>query len=126
TDQTPWSFADVLPTFADIAGVDLHTVPRVRTNGVSVSGLLKDEPEKMDERIIYWEFAKQAGDPNSGIIGETYQAARKGNWKAVRYGFDAEVELYDIVRDPGESINLASENRVQAREFLDLFEKYKD
>jgi len=124
TDDTPWSFADVLPTFADIAGVDLNLVPRVRTNGVSIASLLNDQPGKIDERIIYWEFGKQAGDPNSGIIGETFQAARKGDWKAVRYGLDGEIELYDILKDPGESMNLASENEEQAKEFFDLFEKY--
>ncbi len=38
--------------------------------------------------------------------------------KAVRYGLDGEIELYDILKDPGESMNLASENEEQAKEFL--------
>ncbi|MCC5453273.1 sulfatase-like hydrolase/transferase [Rheinheimera sp. UJ51] len=124
-DDTPWTFADVLPTLAEIADVNLNLVPRVRTNGVSIKGILNDSPVEMPERVLYWEFSKQVGDPNSGIIGDTYQAARKGNWKAVRYGFNAEVELYDILKDPGESKNLAAKNPAIAQEFLTLFEQYK-
>lgn len=125
-DNTPWLFADVLPTLADIADVDLNLVPRVRTNGVSINGLLNDKPEKMAERVLYWEFAKQVGDPNSGVIGDTFQAARKGQWKAVRYGKASDVELYNIIKDPGESKNLAAKHKSLTQEFFKLFEEYKD
>ncbi len=127
-DETPWTFADVLPTVAELADVDLNIVPRVRTNGVSIAPLLKDSPETMPERLLYWEFSKQVGDPNSGVIGDTYQAARKGDYKAVRYGFDAPLELYNIIKDPNESNNLVSKSRYKskAKEFLDVFEKYKN
>ncbi|MDU0352512.1 sulfatase-like hydrolase/transferase [Paraglaciecola aquimarina] len=125
-DNTPWLFADVLPTLADIAGVDLNLVPRVRTNGVSINGLLNDSPVEMEERVLYWEFAKQVGDPNSGVIGDTFQAARKGKWKAVRYTVQGEMELYDIIKDPNESNNLAIKYPVLTKEFFELFEQYKD
>lgn len=125
-DNTPWLFADVLPTLADITGVDLNVVPRVRTNGVSISGLLNDTPDKMSERLLYWEFAKQVGDPNSGVIGDTFQAAREGQWKAVRYGFDTPMELYDIIKDPHESNNLAKTHKKITKKFYDIFEQYKD
>ena len=125
-DNTPWLFADVLPTVADIAGVSLNTVPRVRTNGVSINGLLNDKPMEMAERTLYWEFAKQVGDPNSGIIGDTFQAARKGDFKAVRYTVQGEVELYNIIKDPGESNNISKKNKSLTKEFYDLFEKYKN
>ncbi|WP_377110240.1 sulfatase-like hydrolase/transferase [Pseudoalteromonas sp. R86517] len=125
-DDTPWLFADVLPTLADITGVDLNLVPRVKTNGVSIKGLLQDSPEPQPERVLYWEFAKQVGDPNSGVIGDTFQAARKGDFKAVRYGVDSDVELYNIIKDPGEKNNLASNYKAMTKEFFELFEKYKD
>lgn len=123
TDHTPWAFADVLPTFADIAGVSLNSVPRVRTNGVSIRTLLKDNPGALPDRTLYWEFGKQAGDPNSGIVGEVFQAARRGKWKAVRYGMDAPVELYNIDEDPSESVDLSGRFSDVYREFLELFEK---
>ena len=125
-DNTPWLFADVLPTVADIAGVNLNTVPRVRTNGVSINGLLNDDPKTMAERTLYWEFAKQVGDPNSGIIGDTFQAARKGDFKAVRYTVQGDMELYNIIKDPSESNNIAAEHKALTQEFYELFEQYKD
>jgi len=124
-DDTPWYFADVFPTFADLAGVSLNSVARIRINGVSVRGLLQDNPEEMEERILYWEFGKQAGDANSGIIGEIFQAARRGKWKAVRYGMEAPIELYNIEEDPAESNELSKELPDIHQEFVDLFEKHK-
>ncbi|MFC7335640.1 sulfatase-like hydrolase/transferase [Haloferula chungangensis] len=125
-DATPWVFADVLPTFAELAGVDLRQVPRVETNGSSIAGLLKDGPEALPERTLYWEFGKFTGDPNSGIVGDTFQAARRGKWKAVRYGKERKIELYDIESDPGESQELSAKEPEIHREFTKLFETYQD
>ncbi|TWU42359.1 sulfatase-like hydrolase/transferase [Novipirellula artificiosorum] len=125
-DDTPWAFADVLPTLAELADVSLNQVPRVKTNGVSIAGLLRNEPSSIPDRTLYWEFGKQAGDPNSGIIGEVYQAARRGSWKAVRYGLDAPVELYDLERDPRESQDLKEKRPEIHQEFVDLFTTYQD
>ena len=124
-DETPWAFADVLPTFADIAGVPLTSVPRVKTNGVSIADRLNDKPKAMPERILYWEFGKQVGDPNSGIIGEVFQGARRGPWKAVRYGMDAPVELFNIEKDPGESEELSRKYPAVHQEFKSLFKKHQ-
>ena len=124
-DDTPWAFADVLPTFAELAGVSLTSVPRVKTNGTSICTLLNDSPQPIPERTLYWEFGKQVGDPNSGIVGEVFQAARRGKWKAVRYGKDAPVQLFDLDSDPGETTELSQRNQEIHQEFVDLFEKHK-
>lgn len=123
-DDTPWAFADVLPTLADVAGVSLRTVPRVKTNGISIRPLLQDEPIPLPERLLYWEFGKQAGDPNSGIVGEVFQAARRGPWKAVRYGRQAPVELYRLDLDPGETRDLAKREPAKRDEFRTLFDTH--
>lgn len=122
-DDTPWAFADVLPTFADLANVPLASVPNVDTNGVSIAGILNDSPQALPERLMYWEFGKQAGDPNSGVIGQVMQAARKGDWKAVRYDPDLPVELYNITDDPGETTNLAAAQPAMTEAFFKLFEE---
>lgn len=125
-DDTPWAFADVLPTLAEIAGVPLEIVPRVRTNGVSIRGVLKDDPTLIPERTLYWEFGKQAGDPNSGVVGEVFQAARRGKWKAVKYGKDAPVELYDIVTDPSEKKELSKQYPDVHDRFVQLLDEHLD
>ena len=80
----------------------------------------------MPERLLYWEFGKQAGDPNSGIIGEIYQAARMGPWKAVRHGLDQPVELFNIEQDPAELSNLSREYIEIHRKFVQLFREYEN
>ncbi len=122
-DDTPWAFADVLPTFAELADVAPDSVPGIMTNGISIAQILNDSPQEIPERLMYWEFGKQVGDPNSGVIGQIIQAARKGDWKGVRYDLDKPVEVYNIIDDPGETNNLAEEKPEMAEEFYRLFEE---
>ncbi len=122
-DETPWAFADVLPTFADLADVSLSSIAGVNTNGVSIAQILNDSPQPIPDRLMYWEFGKQAGDPNSGVIGQVMQAARRGDWKAVRYDLDKPVELYNITDDPGETNDLAATNPEMIESFFRLFEE---
>lgn len=76
-------------------------------------------------RLPYWEFGKKLGDPDFGVVGDIIQAARKGGRKAVRYDMDETVEVYGIVKDPGETINLPDEKPELAEESYELFEKHK-
>ena len=121
-DETPWAFADVLPTFAELAGVPLASVPRVKTNGMSIRSLLNDSPQAIPERTLYWEFGKQVGDPNSGVVGDVFQAARRGEWKAVRYGRDSELQIFNLRKDPGESKDVAASKPKLLCEFRALFD----
>jgi arylsulfatase A-like enzyme len=117
-------FADVFPTFAEIAGVSLNSIPRLKTNGVSIAPLLKTDPDSIPERLLYWEFGKQAGDPNSGVVGEVFQAARLGQWKAVRQKTDKSVELFHIIDDPAELNDQSRHHPEIHRKFVSLFEEY--
>lgn len=123
-DDTPWAFCDALPTVADLAGVPLTSVPRVKTNGVSLRPLLSDSPTAIPERTLYWEFGKQVGDPNSGIVGEVFQAARRGKWKAVRYGREVPLQVFNLDQDPGESNDVSHSHPEICDEFLQLFQEH--
>lgn len=93
--EDPWYFADVLPTLAELAGVDAP--PGI--DGVSVLPSLLSKPQPgLRERALYWEFHERG-------FG---QAARKGDWKAVRPDFPKPIELYHLADDPGEQNNLAA------------------
>jgi len=76
---------------------------------------------EIPERVLYWEFAQQLGDPNSGVVGTVKQAARRGDWKIIRLREDAPIELYNIIEDNSESKNLASEYPEIAQEFEKMF-----
>lgn len=94
-DDQPWAFWDLMPTFVEMSGV---TPPQgYETDGKSLLSYLKggDAPQR---DYFYWELH----------LGERpVQAARFGNWKAVRNGIDKDIEIYDLDSDAGESNDLA-------------------
>lgn len=90
----PWAFWDFLPTAAELAGATIP--PECRTDGLSLVSFLKggDAPRR---DFFYWELHE----------GKPIQAVRFGDWKAVKNGPNAKLELYDLATDPGEKNNLA-------------------
>lgn len=93
-DDQPWAFWDVMPTFVELSGA---TPPKgYETDGKSLVSYLKggDAPKR---DYFYWELH----------LSKPIQAARFGDWKAVRNGIHKPVEIYDLKTDPGESKNLA-------------------
>ena len=122
-DDTPLAFADVLPTLADLVDAPQAAMEGFDPNGASVLPILMNPEAEMAERVLYWEFAQQLGDPNSGVIGTVKQAARRGEWKVVRLQEDAPIELYNIITDKSENNNVAAENPVIVKEFQDMFDK---
>ena len=94
----PWAFWDFLPTCADLLGAKLPA--DVKTDGVSIVPLLKGGPAPKRD-CFYWELHES---------GPSLQAVRFGDWKAVKNGPSAAVELYDLKADPGETTDLAAKN----------------
>lgn len=91
----PWAFWDLMPTFTELSGA---TPPAgYETDGHSLVDYLKggDVPAR---DYFYWEL--HLGD-------RPVQAARFGDWKAVRNGFDQPIEIYDLTTDSAETKNLA-------------------
>lgn len=93
------AFWDVMPTFAEIAGVDVPA----GTDGISFLPELLGKKQKKHE-YLYWEFHEQGGKI----------AVRMGDWKAVKLNADkgpeSTIELYDLAADEGETTDLATSN----------------
>ena len=84
-------FADYLPTFAELLGLELP----VASDGVSfLPTIIGDRAGQTRAPWLYWEF-------------QGMQAVRIGDWKAYRPQPDAPLELYDLAVDPGESTDRA-------------------
>ncbi len=91
----PWAFWDFLPTAAELAGA---TLPKgAKTDGLSLVSFLKGGPAPKRE-YFYWELHE----------AKSIQAIRFGDWKAVRNGPSAPIELYDLKADSGEKNDLAA------------------
>lgn len=105
-EDEPVMFADIMPTLGTLAGRP-DAAARMGSNGQSFAQLMADEDATLPERMLYWAFSRQLGDPNSGVIGKTQQAGRIGKWKALRSDVEAPVELYDLSVDPGEANDLS-------------------
>lgn len=97
-DDTPWAFWDVLPTLAALVGANS---PR-DIDGISMLPTILDEKHAVSPQAahppFYWEFHER------GLS----QAVRFDNWKAVRKGQAAPLELYDLATDLGEQRNIAA------------------
>jgi len=92
----PWSFADLLPTVADLAGARVARPG----DGVSVAATLLGEPQDLSGRILYWERPAP----------KFQQAVRRGRWKAVRPGPGAPLQVFDLVADPGETRDVVADH----------------
>src|SRR5262249_48558276 len=93
----PWALWDFLPTCAELIGAELPK--RVKPDGLSVLPLLTGGKAPKRE-AFYWELHEGKG---------SVQAVRFGDWKAVKNGPSAPIELYDLKADPGERQNLAAD-----------------
>lgn len=104
TSELPSALWDVLPTIAEIAGVE----PPARIDGISFAPTLLGQADRQRRHeYLYWEFPGYGGQ----------QAVRMGDWKAVRQEMlrrgnpdPLRIQLYHLRDDLGESRDLAAEH----------------
>ncbi|WP_255524543.1 sulfatase-like hydrolase/transferase [Pedobacter riviphilus] len=89
--NVPGYFADIMPTFADIAG----KTTGFKTDGLSIYPAIKGEKPKKN-RFLYWEFFELGFE----------QGIRYGRWKGVKRHH--KLELYDLKTDIGETNDVAA------------------
>jgi arylsulfatase A-like enzyme len=106
TSNLVGAFWDFLPTAAELAGAR----PPAELDGVSWVPTLLGQGKQKQHDALYWEFHERGFQ----------QAARMGQWKAIRSRADGPLELYDLDKDLGEQKNVARDNP----EVVQRFEKY--
>jgi arylsulfatase A-like enzyme len=113
--DTPSASHDWLATFADAA----HIAAPARNDGVSLLPHLTGKGKK-SESLVYIEYDQNGKTPDFDEFSPNHrsrqrnqmQKIRKGNYAAVRYNIksaDDDFEIYDVVKDPQETKNLASD-----------------
>jgi len=114
------AFWDVLPTFAESAGVAPSEYPD-DIDGLSfLPTLLGKTEEQKQHPYLYWEFYEQRGKI----------AARWGEWKGVQLNVnetfgkpDAPIEIYNLDNDLGETKNIAAEHPEVVKKFREIFKE---
>jgi arylsulfatase A-like enzyme len=99
-----WAFWDLLPTLGELTRQDVPA----GIDGVSILPALL-EGRAVEHPPLYWEFHERGFN----------QAARIGDWKAVRNAPGTPVELYDLATDTGEQRDVAADHPDVVRQFED-------
>ncbi|KXX69153.1 arylsulfatase [Flammeovirga sp. SJP92] len=110
----PSAFWDVLPTVADIVGVEITADKKI--DGISFLPTLLGETKNQKEHdYLYWEFHEKGGR----------RAVRMGDWKAVQYNLKKKkkIEIYDLSKDPSESNNLAKQHPELVKKAQKIFDE---
>ncbi len=102
---------DVVPTIANATGAQLAS----NVTGQSLMPLLV-EGKEMEPKNMYHEMWDS---------GFSRQAVRMGNWKAVRYGMNHAIRLYDLSKDLGETKDIAAEHPEVVKQMTPLFEEMR-
>jgi arylsulfatase len=95
---------DIVPTFAEIAGIRLNEKMRAQIEGRSLLPLLRDPSSNWPDRFLFthvgrWERGKAAESKFAKC------AVRNSRFALVNNS-----ELYDLENDPGQTRNIISEN----------------
>jgi arylsulfatase A-like enzyme len=99
----PAIFYDVMPTIAEVAGVD---APK-QTDGISFLPEVLGKNQRKHVSL-YWELQTLVPDEKGNLSYR--RATRKGDWKAVRYEDKGSTELYNINTDLYEKNDVAKQH----------------
>jgi len=105
----PCYFADMMPTFAELAGAKKHMPKDI--DGLSIVPTLLGKPKKQKiHDALYWEWGRYNWAKQEEVPGGLMQAVRMGKYKAVKDKGDSQWELYDLTKDIGETNNIAADH----------------
>jgi arylsulfatase A-like enzyme len=92
------AFQDMMPTFAEFSGAKAPG----KIDGISVANALIGKEQTEKHPYLYWDY---------GHCRERYdQAVRLGDWKGIRLGQGAEIQLYNLQSDVGEEKDVAADH----------------
>ncbi len=92
---------DVFPSFLEMAGVDYKGRVIQKIDGRSFVAVCKgEEASNTGERPLFWHYPHTYDQP-------PYSAVRLGDWKLIYHHNDQKVELFNIINDISENVDLS-------------------
>ncbi len=108
-DPTPIVGTDLYPTLLGLAGVEMPA--RRPIDGLDLGPLLQGTAG-LPERSLLFHQPHAWGPTGPGI--EPFSAVRRGDWKLIWFhdaaGAGGRIELFDVARDPSESVERSAAN----------------
>ena len=125
TCTVPVTGLDFYPTFLEAIGTDPSSGKVM--DGNSILPLLTQKEEFPEARTLYWHFPiylqNYAGEEDQSRDAKFRtrpgSVLRKGKWKLHEYFEDGALLLFNIQKDPGETINLAQSRTTKLKELKD-------
>lgn len=107
------SAVDLLPTFCELAEISLPA--DYRPDGVSQAAVLQGEQKSKREKPLFWRMAKK-----SRAFAVVYQ-----QWKMLADSELSQFELFDLVADPLESMEVSAEKPEVVEELKTLIVEWQ-
>jgi arylsulfatase A-like enzyme len=117
------SAVDLLPTFCEIAGVELPT--DYQPDGVSQVATLKGQPSPVRKKPLFWKYPSRWPASNSKPDHWVSFAVLDQTWKLVVNNDLSYVELYDIASDPYEKNDLKDQHPETVKQLLKKLEAWQ-
>ncbi len=109
---------DLFSTFIDLGK---GRAPKGQAcDGESLVPLLKGEVTSLDRDAVYWHF------PTNMWTRYPMGAIRKGNYKLIENFSDGSIEMYDVVNDKGEIVELSTAKPEKAAELLNQLHQWRE
>jgi arylsulfatase A-like enzyme len=124
TDETDvLSGTDMLPTLCAIAGADVPAEVKSKLNGQDVSRAIFEKGAIVRKAPLFFEYGRVGSktfayprDPNDH---SPHLAVREGKWKLLVNPDGSDAQLYDVVTDRSEGINVATEHADVTKKLAD-------
>jgi len=110
----PTSNIDHYPTL--LAAAKAEADPRQKLDGTSLLHVWQQPNTQLKHTALYWHYPLEK--PHF-LGGRSSGAIRDGDWKLIENFTDNSVELYNLVKDPSEKVNLADQRLTKRKAMLD-------
>ncbi|TAD92672.1 MAG: DUF4976 domain-containing protein [Bacteroidetes bacterium] len=113
----PVSGMDFYPTLLQLAG--LPPMPQQHIDGISLVPLLSGK--SLAVRSLFWHYPHYSG----GLGGTPAGAVRMGRYKLIEWYESNTIELYNLDKDAGEKVNLATSKPQQTRKLRQMLHRWR-